>query len=89
MDRGDEPGVKEHAADSDKNYFDRPRLVLDPSLLALHRALCGVLHLSCAAEVIDEAFMDAGNASIEIPSSKVRIADELDLLFSTLSLVPH
>jgi hypothetical protein len=86
-DYGIESAVQAHMPKADTKYLTRSRPMPDPQLIALHRALCWVLHLSGAAEVIDSIFRDVGDAGVEVPSGKIRTTDELDALLSSLSLV--
>jgi len=70
----------------DQKYLSRDRPIPDPELIALHRAICGVLHLSGAAEAIDAIFREAEDAGVQVPSTKIRTTDELDVLLSALSI---
>ncbi|KIJ56009.1 hypothetical protein M422DRAFT_23469 [Sphaerobolus stellatus SS14] len=88
-DRGIESAVQDLIPDGDDKLRKLPRPMPDPELIALHRALCWVLHLSGAAEAIDSIFRDAGEAGVQVPSEKIRTTDDLDVLLSSLSLYPR
>ncbi|GJJ16035.1 hypothetical protein Clacol_010314 [Clathrus columnatus] len=84
-DRGTDPTVQKYIPQSDKKLITKPRPLPDPELISLHRAICRVLHLSGAAEVIDSIFHDFGENGQQVPSAKIRTTDELDLMISTLA----
>ncbi|GJJ16067.1 hypothetical protein Clacol_010346 [Clathrus columnatus] len=88
QDRGGDQFVESYMPDEDRGLIGHPRPLPDPELISLHRALCKVLHLSGAAEYIDSIFRDLGEGGVELPSTKVRTTDELDLLLSTLAISP-
>ncbi|GJJ16075.1 hypothetical protein Clacol_010354 [Clathrus columnatus] len=84
-DRGTDPTVQKYIPQSDKKLITKPRPLPDPELISLHRAICRVLHLSGATEVIDSIFRDFGENGQQVPSAKIRTTDELDLMISTLA----
>ncbi|GJJ16069.1 hypothetical protein Clacol_010348 [Clathrus columnatus] len=86
QDRGGDQSVQAYMPEEDLRLTSQPRPLPDPELISLHRALCKVLHLSGAAEFINSVFRDLGEGGVELPSTKVRTTDELDLLLSTWGL---
>ncbi|KIJ32098.1 hypothetical protein M422DRAFT_266188 [Sphaerobolus stellatus SS14] len=81
-DHGVKPDVQALVAKDGKINIKHQRPLPDPDLIALHRAISRVLHLSGAGEIIDSAFRKAEAAGITVPSKKIRTTDELAMMLS-------
>ncbi|KIJ32072.1 hypothetical protein M422DRAFT_70742 [Sphaerobolus stellatus SS14] len=88
-DHGTKPDVQALVPEKEKKYIKYQRPLPDADLIALHRAICRVLHLSGAGEVIDLAFKKAEEDRTTVPSDKIRTTDELSMLLFGLNIGLH
>ena len=85
-DRGVLPEVANITPSTERNWLKKQRSLPDPELIALHHALCHVLHMSGAGEAITLSFDHSSSAGTPVPSDKIRNADDLVLLLSSMHL---
>jgi len=85
-DRGVLPEVANITPPNERNRLKKQRSLPDPDLIALHHALCHVLHMSGAGEAITLSFDRSSSAGTPVPSDKIRNADDLVLLLSSMHL---
>ncbi|KIJ32073.1 hypothetical protein M422DRAFT_53084 [Sphaerobolus stellatus SS14] len=88
-DHGVKSDVQALIPEKEKKYIKHQRPLPDAELIALHRTICHVLHLSGVGEVIDLAFKKAEADGTTVPSDKIRTADELSMLLFGLNLGLH
>ncbi|KIJ38546.1 hypothetical protein M422DRAFT_781449, partial [Sphaerobolus stellatus SS14] len=88
-DHGTKPDVQALVPEKEKKYIKHQRPLPDAELIALHRAICRVLHLSGVGEVIDLAFKKVEADGTTVPSDKIRTIDELSMLMFGLNLGLH